>query len=219
MSRAVLITTQVLRRVLPVRTRKSDSNFTSCPASMTGVHIEPHPGQGVIAVATNGIILASVYDPQGSAHQACDCSITPSLEQLMRQRPDQICFSGEHAWGLPAGVTSVDRPHNTDILFAPAIESATSKFPDWKSHIPTAIAPSCNGITLFDATLLERLLSGFEKSERTQAHIYCSADTEAPYLVRLRGHAEFFGVIMPLGLADASWDTRLPTWFEAAPHA
>lgn len=188
---------------------------------LCGIAVEPWE-DGVILVATDGHILAAIYDRTGEASGSFICAVPPALVKALPKSVEtsgELHFIGDAAYLLdgtnddddPIDVTAPS-PHHLCITHAPAIDGT---FPDWRRTIPG------RGRERSDVTVNPALLDSFKKAAAvvgrgTGITLRCGG-TAAPVVVQIEGFPWFVGAVMPMiGTSSVAWDA--PRWaVEAAP--
>lgn len=140
-----------------------------------GVFIEPHPRGGVSIVATDGVRMAAIHDPEGWCKDKIIVGEIPrALIAACKKRKDITHTGPEHLWiGKDFAVVSTNpekeppkNPFSESALHAGKVSLIDGKFPNWRRVIPTdrkmepAMIPAFNVELL--ATLQEaaKILSG-----------------------------------------------------------
>ena len=105
---------------------------------LKGVHVEPHPsGTGVIMVATNGHILAALYDPDGYACRKAILTMPWKTSELATKRYEESNRT-LYIPSLDAGVGTVKQRCDGDpVAVAMVAEIKDATFPDWRRIVPT----------------------------------------------------------------------------------
>lgn len=153
-----------------------------------GVHIEPHPVEGVILVATDGHRMMVAHDIEGS----CDAPLTARItgEAFKRGKAKRFDPLPRRFSAVDDGIVMVDE----DRFEQPwLVEGA---YPAWRRVVPMKFknsTPSFNADYLADfAKVPAELLSG------TRCITIRSSGDSGAALIRFAASDDLFGVLMPM---------------------
>ena len=196
---------------------------------LNGIHIEPHPIQGVFVVATDGHVMGVFHDETGSITGASSAIVHVSKAILKECKADRmgrrvlaICDVGAAGSnGRNSArfvVTSSNQAHPApflDMREQGAIIDGT--FPDWRRILPAAPdltaqpdAYNPNKLAPFAAVASVGMRGDFANAIR----IYPPAAAGGPMAVTVGGNLHFYGILM--GMRDAGGiDPAKPGWLIA----
>jgi hypothetical protein len=129
---------------------------------LCGVHVEPHPKQGVIMTATDGHILATAHDLEGTIDKpriilANFKSASFKTKAKEDQRRLHVNFKDEMG-----AIRDDDSAKNLDAV---VVENIYATFPDWRNITPgfTRSEPTA-GFGQFNPNLLAKTMSVFTRA-------------------------------------------------------
>ena len=87
-----------LYRLMPLLSSRDECCGHVGPrGAIWGWRIEPAPEGGVLAIATNGIAIGVIHDPQGRAHEPVTILASPGLRgAVCPPPPREIYYVGDH---------------------------------------------------------------------------------------------------------------------------
>ncbi len=98
---------------------------------INGVYIEPHPVKGVVAVGTDGHMLAIAHDPDGSIDKPAIFSLSPrTVAMLKTNKTGKVRVVG--------GKLEVTNIADVVQHIQPEPYELTGKYPDWRKVLPAA---------------------------------------------------------------------------------
>jgi DNA polymerase-3 subunit beta len=201
---------------------------------LNGVHIEPHPTQGVVMVATNGHVLAVMHDPEGWIDPECESIIvaTPSsrlltackkkgyTKETCHQEVSALWISenaGLVTWG---DVKSEPAPFGLKTLASEKISIIDAKFPNWKRVLPEKKTALTSGVfpqaqsQYFD-TCYEAAKIVFPRGRYITAPLDIQYESDEGKIIVRIGHEDlverFVAIIMPVQVSSRP-KQLLPAW-------
>lgn len=188
---------------------------------LAGVSFEAHPAGGVIAIATDGQVLAAYHDPNGSIEGDENdmpgrvlIELTPAVAGASKVSVDRVKIAaGPADANKPATVEMIGH-HGEEVgrCFATRIDGA---FPDWRRVVPASTVFRDGSGPGFSDHVMRRLVAAAAGCAETRSRavgmaIYVSGKGgTGPALVRV-DDPQFLIVAMPY---RAELAKELPRWY------
>lgn len=182
---------------------------------LSGVYFEKHPKKGVIMTATNGHILASIYDENGvivlpPKQDGILLVISPGVKRIIKATKFKKLFSYNKRI---ASVVNCDMSNfktcakpNKDHLYLEWLDPIEATYPDWRRVLPKG---EFKPVTAFNFN--PEYLSMFKDiNGHNGVGIFC-IDELSPSLVKIPPMPEFLGVLMPMRVGG---DSKYPDWIQ-----
>jgi len=166
---------------------------------LNGFFVEPHPQQGILIVATDGVVMAVVHDKEGSTNGQWICA--PSKELIADAKKkivddEFIEFTKDRA--ILDGRSFISEP-------------VDSKYVDYRK--PLKDLPSTNGRAssmVVNLSYVRVLEPAIKASSSKYSGVRFQGSKTGPCLAKINGLPEFFAVIMPM---KVDIEPGLPDWF------
>jgi DNA polymerase III sliding clamp (beta) subunit (PCNA family) len=182
---------------------------------LSGVYFEKHPKKGVVITATNGHILASIYDENGTIvlppkQDGILLPISKGIKKAIKETKFKKLFSYNKRI---ASVVNCDLSNfkacakpNKDHLYLEWLDPIDGNFPDWRRVLPKGEFKPVNAFN-FNPEYLS-MFSNINGNNRVA--IFCM-DEVSPSLVKIPPMPEFLGVLMPMRVGG---DSKYPDWIQ-----
>lgn len=184
---------------------------------LNGINVRPHPDGGAVICATNGSMLAVIYD----RNAVCDVEVTVRIDA----RTVVACTCREQAarklmiWG---GRLAVIDKYGNEIHVQPAQPVVDGQFPDYGKFFPEPESLQSGLLANIDSSLIaavDKSAKAYQKAfmrdnhSRGLAFFNVDGDPKKPAIARLGGAADFLAILMPIR-TDPIGDA-IPAWLAA----
>jgi hypothetical protein len=175
---------------------------------LCGVHIEPHPTEGVFLVATDGHLMAVFHDPTGYAEKpgilTCDTK-AKALKTTKADYASRIVLVLSDT--LEGHITAGNPDQVVDRLQFQLVDGS---FPDWRRIVPTGDLKPKEGPRSFDLKLLKIIADSAKLAGATDIRAtFHQKDVTGPAILRFAGLENGMHILMPVRAMEG--DAR-PDW-------